>query len=385
MAETISCDFNKDTQIGCWLPRLHDIDAVINCAGILTGSRGQNIANIHYYTPLALFKACEQANIKRVIQLSALGIEDGPDIDYVKTKRQADEALLKLNLTACVLRPSLIYARGSYGGTSLLRALAAFPFVIPIFGSGKYRFQPVAMDDLTHVISTFLINDSKGVVDVVGPKTATIREIVLNLRQWLGFGKARILEIPNWVIKPLITLGDYFPLGPLNSVSYKMTLHENVADYQPLREQIDFDLTSFPDGLNYYPSQTQDRWAARLYFLKPLLTISLFLLWFFSGINPLLFEAQEAEKLLLELGFNQLLVTPIRLLSCGWDIILAFGLVFSAKSKAMGLLQLVTIGGYTLMASIGLTSLWVQPLAPLLKNIPILIAVLIWIALNDER
>ena len=77
-ATIIPCDFNKDTTPETWLKRLssHNIEVVINCVGILQGSRKQSIDAIHHDTPTALFTACQQLNINRVIQLSALGAGD---------------------------------------------------------------------------------------------------------------------------------------------------------------------------------------------------------------------------------------------------------------------------------------------------------------------
>src|SRR6266481_841295 len=68
---SIAVDFNRDVTPQAWLPRLRGIDAVINCAGILQGGRGQSIAAIHEQAPKALFAACESAGVKRVIQISA--------------------------------------------------------------------------------------------------------------------------------------------------------------------------------------------------------------------------------------------------------------------------------------------------------------------------
>ncbi|WP_133127401.1 SDR family oxidoreductase [Legionella nagasakiensis] len=385
MTEVISCDFSCDIRASDWLPRLANIDAVVNCVGVLAASSQQHIDNIHYQTPIALFKACEQLRIKRVIQISALGVADGPDIDYVTTKRKADEALLKMNVSACILRPSLIYASGAYGGTSLLRALSALPYVVPLIGSGQFRFQPVAMFDLVRVIDYFLAQEHRGIVDVVGPKTATIKSIQLFLRQWLGLPSARVYSIPQWFIKLLVKLGDVFSLGPLNSVSYQMILQENVGDYNALRSLLNFDLTSFPEGLNFYPSQTQDRWHARLYFLQPLLTFSLFLLWFFSGLIPLLTNQQSAEQLLFHLGVPSTMVSSLRVISCLWDIFLAAGIMAARQKQFFGIMQLLTIGVYTMISTVGLSSLWLNPLGPLLKNIPILMAVLIWMVMVDER
>jgi len=96
-ANVIHCDFNKDTSPEIWLKRLrdHHIDAVINCVGVLQGSYKQSIEAIHRDTPIALFTACQQANIKRVIQISALGAGD-VETPYSATKNNADEYLLGL-------------------------------------------------------------------------------------------------------------------------------------------------------------------------------------------------------------------------------------------------------------------------------------------------
>jgi len=43
------------------------------------------------------------------------------------------------------------------------------------------------------------------------------------------------------------------------------------------------------------------------------------------------------------------------------------------------------IGGYTLLLSVALPGLWLDPFGPLLKNLPIMVAVLLLAALEQER
>ncbi len=75
---TVVCDFARDIQPEDWLPRLADIDVVVNCAGILREVKGQTFDAVHRAAPCALFDACVQAGVKRVVQVSALGHpEDG--------------------------------------------------------------------------------------------------------------------------------------------------------------------------------------------------------------------------------------------------------------------------------------------------------------------
>ncbi len=133
VAKVIACDFDVDTSIETWLPRLGEIDVVINCAGILYHPQEKKIWNIHYNTPRAMFDACLLAGVQQIIQISALGI-DKSSAAYARSKMAADDYLLSLPLNCVILRPSLVYGNGSYGGTSLFRGLAGLPDLIPMPG-----------------------------------------------------------------------------------------------------------------------------------------------------------------------------------------------------------------------------------------------------------
>lgn len=117
----VPMDFARDTAVAAWLPRLSGIDAVVNAVGVLRDSPARPIDALHRDTPRALFQACAQAGVRRVVQISALGV-DRSETRYARTKRAADDFLLGLSgrpatattpsLAACVLRPSIVFGRG---------------------------------------------------------------------------------------------------------------------------------------------------------------------------------------------------------------------------------------------------------------------------------
>src|SRR5512139_3756955 len=116
---TIVCDLSRDIAMADWLPRVQGLDAIVNCAGILRESRGQSFDAVHRAAPCALFDACIEAGVKRVVQIAALG--NGVDVPFVTSKHAADAYLMSLALDWVVVRPSVAYTTaGSYGGTSLL-------------------------------------------------------------------------------------------------------------------------------------------------------------------------------------------------------------------------------------------------------------------------
>ena len=83
----ITVDFQKDITADTWLDRLIGVDVVINAVGIISETSQQKFSTLHHETPCALFQACEQSGVKKVIQISALGADDTSTSRYQRTKK----------------------------------------------------------------------------------------------------------------------------------------------------------------------------------------------------------------------------------------------------------------------------------------------------------
>ncbi|MBW3551704.1 MAG: NAD(P)H-binding protein, partial [Proteobacteria bacterium] len=105
----IAVDFIRDVATEDWRPRLIGVDAVINAVGILREHGTQTFQRVHVEAPRALFEACVQAQVSRVLQISALGADAHAASGYHRSKHAADELLLSLPLSAVVVQPSLIF------------------------------------------------------------------------------------------------------------------------------------------------------------------------------------------------------------------------------------------------------------------------------------
>ncbi|WP_300301472.1 NAD(P)H-binding protein, partial [Ferrovibrio sp.] len=214
---TLACDLAADTDPAVWLPRLRGIDAVVNAAGLL---RGRDIAAVHVEGPRALFAACALAGIRRVIHVSAISADREAGTDYARSKWQAEAELRRRDdLDWVILRPSLVWHQGSYGGTSLLRGLAGLPGLLLLPGDGKEQFQPIHADDLARVVCQ-LVGDSsltRVTLEPAGPETLGLREMLPQLRQWLDLPPARLtLALPPSLIDAMAWLGEWFGRGPVS-------------------------------------------------------------------------------------------------------------------------------------------------------------------------
>ena len=160
-------DFGKCITPESWLEHLQGIGAVINAVGALRDKPGQDLQTLHSLAPIALFDACAQAGVRRVVQVSALGAGQS-GTQYASTKRAADEHLLALGrqalLKPVVVRPSIIFGAGG-ASSKLFLMLANLPLLPLPAVMRRAHIQPVAVRDLAEVLAKMAISDTpSGVV-----------------------------------------------------------------------------------------------------------------------------------------------------------------------------------------------------------------------------
>jgi uncharacterized protein YbjT (DUF2867 family) len=193
----LAVDFATDHAPATWRPRLDGVDAVVNTVGIFRETGAQTFEAIHVRAPIALFEACIEAGVRRVVQISALGAARDAPTAFLRSKHAADTALSALPLSSVVVRPSLVFAPQ---GTSarLFLQLAALPLV-PLPAGGGQCVQPIHRDDLVAALDLAL----------------GIATLVMRRRQWLYAFQA--LVILGYTAIITLWLPEYWlhPYGPV--------------------------------------------------------------------------------------------------------------------------------------------------------------------------
>ena len=381
------CDLATMTAPAQWREALAGVDAVVNAAGILRETGAQRFDAIHHEAPLAAARACLDAGVRRFVQISALGLP--ADGAFVASKHRFDEALLALPLSAVVLRPSVVYSpSGSYGGTSLLRALAALPFAHAVPGTGDWPIQPIAAEDLGELVARAVEGEARGLFEVGGPEVLSLRDYQHAWRRWLRIPGDRVLRVPQALVGAQVALGEVFGAGPMGATMWKMLRRGNVAadDMLPtLRAAFDFAPRALDAALAAHPSQVQDRWHAQAYFLVPLLKAGFVALWLLSAWAGFATPAARIEA--LAAGSPLADVAPVALArgAAGLDLLLALWLASGRRPRACVALMLASVLAYTLAFGALLPAQWLDPLGGLAKNLALLPALaLLWV-LVDRR
>ena len=377
----VKADFGELTTAAAWSPLMDGVEAVVNCVGVLQGGGGDSSRVAHVEGPAALFEACSEGGVARVVHLSAVGV--GARTSYARDKLAGEEALAASGLDWIVVRPSLVVAREVYGGTALFRGLAGLPKLIPLVG-GERSFRPVGIEDLASMMVGLLDGPAPAerVIEAAGPETISLAELILAYRGWLGFGAAHILSLPRVAALPVLLAGDLAAwLGwrsSLRTTSLKQ-LEYGAAGTGPATPG----MRGFREVLATEPSGVQDRWHARLYFVRPIGVISLGLFWLMTGLIDLGPGGRAAEAILRRAGFAEW--SGVASLAGAWlDVALGALLFVRRFTRSTALLMIVATLGYLLVATARLPDLWFDPLGPWLKVIPMM-ALCLFVAATDDR
>ncbi|MCF6370913.1 SDR family oxidoreductase [Rhizobium halophilum] len=388
VSRQVVLDLANATSPSDWLPHLEGIDAVVNCAGALQDTARDRVRTVHVEAPAALFVACEEAGIRRVVHFSALGVDREQPSEFSQTKALGDDLLMARELDWVILRPSVVLGPAAYGASALFRGVAALP-VLPLMPHTG-QLQVVQLSDVVETVVALLqpTAPSRLALELVGPERLSFADVVATYRRWLGSRPAPQVNLPSPLSRLLYKLGDLAGhLGwrpPMRSNAQKEITRGAVGDAGPWLEATGIRPMSLAAALASRPPSVQERWFAKLYFLKPLTFIVLPLFWIATGIISLTNGFREGVDLMLRTPAAELAV-PAVIAGALADIAIGAGIAFR-RSARWGLYGGIGLSlFYAVAGSLLLPALWDDPLGPLLKIWPILVLHLLALAVLEDR
>lgn len=379
---TLPVDYRHDTDPAVWIPRLAGVDVVINAVGILRESAHARFDALHHHAPRALFDACVQSRVRRVIQISALGADAEATSRYHRSKCAADDYLRATALDWTIVQPSVVFGANG-ASTRLFLALASLP-VIPLVGRGMQRLQPIHIDDLVALVVTLAERKLalRQTLAAVGPAPVTLREMLVAYRESLGLGKALILPIPLALIRLAARVGDVVKGGALSSETLGMLLRHNTGSpraVQTLLERPPRALTQFIPAERVAGLKFRAAWS----WLRPLLSAVIAAVWIVAGVASWTHGRAEGLALLAVLGLSPAVAAGAFLAACGLNVALGAATLL-APGRRLWLAQLAVMAFYTAVLSWVAPQLWLDPFGPLVKNLPLAVVLVGLASLDGE-
>ena len=239
--ERVAVRFEQLLTAEAWRPLLAGVDVVVNCVGILRQRGAETYEKVHHLAPAALADACEAANVRRLVHVSALGLEQRVTSRFLTSKRHGEAALRARTYECVIVRPSLLEGVDGFGAR-WFRTVARWP-VHFIPASARGRVAPLDVDDLGNALAALCEVDvlPSREVDLGGAEQMTIRDYLARLRiEQCGTNArpARAIAIPHWVARVGSHVCDLLHVTPYSFGHLQLMQRDNVPGVNRLPELV---------------------------------------------------------------------------------------------------------------------------------------------------
>ncbi len=307
-ARWLEADLSRLANSSDWRAILAGIDVVVNAAGVLQDGLSDRVGAVQRDAVCALAQAAREAGVRQLVQISAPGTSAKSNTAFFRTKHEGDAAIRASGLSWVILRPGLVLSPHSYGGTSLLRQLAAFPLAQPVMLADA-TVQTVHVGDVAAAVVYCVEQQLTQVdADLVAPETVSLEQLILAFRRWLGFPPpVAVIRVPAVVGGMVARLGDL-----AGWLGWRPALRTTAL--RVLKTGVTGDAAAWPaltgqsprplaQSLQDLPSTLQERTYARIALVYPVLLLVLSGFWIASGIVGAL-QLDAAAEVLEQIHLN---------------------------------------------------------------------------------
>ena len=140
-----------------------------------------------------IIKLCKRSKIKKIIYISGLGVSNHTTLGYFLSKLKAEKLIIDSGMDYTILRASYIVGKADPLTQNLSRQIKHGVIIIP--GTGLYKLQPIAIEDVCKVILNSSVNKklSNQIIDLVGPKKINFQNYI---KKFIKGKPVKIKKIP---------------------------------------------------------------------------------------------------------------------------------------------------------------------------------------------
>jgi uncharacterized protein YbjT (DUF2867 family) len=364
---------------------------VVNCLGVLQDNASDSTREVHEAFVGRLLGAMRSLPTARLlVHISVPGEAAEDRTAFSLTKRRAEQVIASSGIPYAILRPGFVLAPRAYGGSALLRALAALPFGLP--ASLRHRpFAAIAVEDIAETVARLIAADGPRAVmwDLMHPKPTSLGDVLDLLRASFGTAGQRSIPLPT----PLLRLGAWAGdlaawLGwrpSIRSTALAELLRGVTGDPRAWMDATGIAPRALDDVLRARPLTVQETWFARLYLLKALIVAGLVVFWCASALIALTAAFPAAVAILTDHGYAP---GPARFMTVAGSVMdFSVGLATAFRRTArLGLVAGIAVSLFYMASAAVLTpDVWVEPLGALVKTFPAIILMLVALAIADDR
>ena len=208
-------------------------DAVVNLVALspLFKPAGGNEMHdeVHRHGTENLVAAAEAGGVSRFVQMSALGADPDGTTAYIRAKGRAETHVTDSDLEWVIVRPSVVFGDGGEF-VSFTKKLAP-PFLTPLPGGGKTKFQPIWVGDLVPMLADCVEREEHvgETYELGGPEQLTLADVA-RLAHGAAGRSVTVIPVPMALAGIGLSIGGKLPGFPMGADQYRSLQFDNTTD-----------------------------------------------------------------------------------------------------------------------------------------------------------
>jgi NADH dehydrogenase len=202
---------------------------VVNAVSLYVEHGIDTFHAIHVKAAHTIAQTAREAGAERLIQISGIGADTASPSLYVRKRAEGEHAVQSAFPGAVILRPAVMF--GDDGGfvatvLDLMRKLPAYP----MFGRGRTRLQPVAVDDVAEAITRILMRPERepALFEFGGPDVFTYEELLRSVARDAGL-RPFLIPLPFGAWHVLARIAENLPRPPVTRNQVELMEVDTVA------------------------------------------------------------------------------------------------------------------------------------------------------------
>jgi NADH dehydrogenase len=202
--------------------------AVVNAVSLYVETRTDSFESVHVSGAANVARAAARCEAG-LVHLSGIGVDPESPSKYVRARTVGEQRTHEACSHSVILRPSAMFGPDDAFLSAMTQMIRWLP-LIPLFGRGVTRVQPVHVDDVARAVVNALDRDeARGrVFELGGPEVFTYRKLVRTLCERLG-RRRLLVPVPFVLWNAIATMVSILPNPPLTRDQIELVRRDNVA------------------------------------------------------------------------------------------------------------------------------------------------------------
>ena len=227
--------------------------SVINTVGHYMEKSGATFDAIHGQGAHNVARQAGNAGVERLIHISGVGADPASDSPYVRARGIGEDLVKGAFEGVTILRPSVIFGPDDSFFNTLAGLARQMP-VLPLFGTGRTKLQPVFVGNVAEACVRVLADPSTQgkLYELGGPRIYTYKALMNLVLEHVGKRRA-LVPVPFFVWDTLAAVLSVLANPPLTRDQVKLMKSDNVVGETALTlEDLGIDPTPVEEVLPTY-------------------------------------------------------------------------------------------------------------------------------------